>query len=153
MRYSAIPVTGKSTANILSDGDGNMLPTGVTRTTAGLVSHEARDHGGRNKRSVWTINTEPYAGAHFATFPTALVEPCVLAGTKPGDTVLDPFCGSGTVGAVACWLRGPRRFVGCDLSPAYLALARQRLTQAPLFADTGPPVWHDGDLLAALETP
>src|SRR5208283_4030140 len=55
------------------------------------------DGGSRNRRSVWTIATEAYADAHFATFPTALVEPCILAGSRPGDIVLDPFMGSGTV--------------------------------------------------------
>ena len=87
----------------------------------------------RNKRSVWMIATEPYPEAHFATFPEALVEPCVLAGSRPGDRVLDPFCGSGTVGAVA--MRAQRHFVGIDLNPAYLELARARIgAVAPLFA-------------------
>ena len=81
--------------------------------------------GKRNLRSVWCINPKPYREAHFATFPPALVEPMVKAGSRPGDLVLDPFCGSGTVGLVA--QRHGRRFVGCDLNPAYLALARARL--------------------------
>jgi DNA modification methylase len=81
----------------------------------------------RNRRSVWTIPTRAYKGAHFATFPPALVEPCVLAGSKPGDTVLDPFAGSGTTGAVA--LQHGRRFIGCELNPAYLELARARIAE------------------------
>jgi len=80
---------------------------------------------GRNRRSVWTIPTEPYAGAHFATFPRALVEPCVLAGSRPGDVVLDPFTGSGTVGVVCRTTQ--RRFVGCDLSMEYLRQAQIRV--------------------------
>lgn len=79
----------------------------------------------RNKRSVWEIPTQPYAGAHFATFPEALVEPCVLAGSRLGDVVLDPFCGSGTVPFVA--ERFGRRWVGIDL--AYQGLASERTQQ------------------------
>jgi DNA modification methylase len=79
----------------------------------------------RNRRTVWSVNTEAYPEAHFATFPMALVEPCILAGTKPGDEVLDPFFGSGTVGA-ACMKLG-RRFVGIELNPEYARLAKRRL--------------------------
>ena len=79
----------------------------------------------RNKRSVWTIATKPYSGAHFAVMPADLVEPCVLAGSRPGDTVLDPFTGSGTVGMVA--LRHGRDFVGIELNPEYAALAESRI--------------------------
>jgi DNA modification methylase len=74
----------------------------------------------RNKRSVWEIATQPYSEAHFATFP------------EVGDTVLDPFCGSGTTGAVA--LRYHRRFIGIEINPAYAALAEKRIgEEAPLF--------------------
>jgi DNA modification methylase len=86
---------------------------------------------GRNRRTVWTIATQPFAEAHFATFPEALVEPCVLAGSAPGDLVVDPFAGSGTVGVVA--LRQGRRFLGIELSPAYCKMARHRIA-GPLFA-------------------
>lgn len=78
--------------------------------------------GLRNKRSVWTIPTLPYAGAHFATMPEALVEPCILAGCPVGGLVCDPFVGSGTVGAVA--ERLGRRWVGTDLGYQPLASAR-----------------------------
>jgi DNA modification methylase len=92
-------------------------------------------NGSRNIRSVWTIPTQPYSGAHYATFPPALVEPCVKAGSREGDTVLDPFCGSGTVGEVCRGLR--RRFVGVDLSAEYLARnamprSEQRTCQAAI---------------------
>lgn len=87
----------------------------------------------RNKRSVWTIPTEPYPEAHFATFPLALVEPCIQAGTKEGDVVLDPFCGAGTTGIVA--LRYRRRFMGIELNPKYCEMARSRIRKdMPLFA-------------------
>jgi DNA modification methylase len=90
----------------------------------------------RNKRSVWHIATEPYPEAHFATYPTKLVEPCILAGSATGDLVLDPFCGSGTTGVVA--LRHGRRFIGIDLNPEYCELARQRIdADCPLFNRKG----------------
>jgi len=79
----------------------------------------------RNRRTVWNINTEPFPEAHFATFPQGLVEPMILAGTEPGDLVLDPFFGSGTVGAV-CQRLG-RRFVGIELKPEYADIAVKRL--------------------------
>ena len=83
------------------------------------------DDGLRNKRDVWTISTKPFEGAHFAVMPEALVEPCVLAGSAEGDTILDPFTGSGTVGVVA--LKHRRNFVGTELNPEYVEIAEQRL--------------------------
>lgn len=100
---------------------------------------EARANGGdhdspfgvtRNRRSVWSIPTQSYSGAHFATMPEALVEPCILAGCPMGGLVFDPFSGSGTVLAVA--ERLGRRGVGTDLNPAYHALAKQRTAQRGL---------------------
>lgn len=82
----------------------------------------------RNKRSVWTISTKPYKGAHFATFPPELVEPCVLAGSRPGDLVFDPFLGSGTTVMVAA--RHGRRWVGCELNEEYGPLQEERLLKA-----------------------
>lgn len=79
----------------------------------------------RNRRSVWTVPSEPYDGAHFAVMPTALVEPCIRAGAPQGSLVLDPFAGSGTVGVVA--LREGCRFIGIELNPEYGALARERI--------------------------
>ena len=87
---------------------------------------------GRNRRTVWTVPTQPFSGAHFAVMPEALVEPCILAGSAPGDTVLDPFAGSGTVGVVA--LRHGRRFIGCELNAEYARMAQRRIS-GPLFAD------------------
>jgi len=89
------------------------------------------DVGGmRNKRSVWTVASQPYDGAHFATYPPKLIEPCVLAGSRPGDVVLDPFFGSGTTGEVA--ERHGRRWIGFDLNPAYEQLQRERTAQRSL---------------------
>ena len=83
--------------------------------------------GMRNKRSVWTVATRPYKGAHFATFPPALIEPCILAGSRPGDIVLDPFMGSGTTAAVA--LQHGRQYLGCELNPEYGPLQQARVSE------------------------
>lgn len=91
-----------------------------------LMSKEEQASFGRNKRSVWTVATQPFSEAHFATFPIKLIEPCILAGSKPGDLVLDPFAGSGTVG-VAC-LRHDRQFIGTDLNPDYNDIALRRIS-------------------------
>ncbi|KFJ08658.1 DNA methylase family protein [Delftia acidovorans] len=79
----------------------------------------------RNRRSVWTVATRPYKGAHFATFPPALIEPCIRAGSRAGDIVLDPFMGSGTTAAVA--LQHGRQYLGCELNPDYEPLQRERI--------------------------
>lgn len=87
---------------------------------------QVADGGGlRNLRTVWSVNTKPYAGAHFATFPPELVRPCVKASTEPGDFVLDPFFGAGTVGLV-CNEEG-RKYAGVELNPSYVDLAVERL--------------------------
>ena len=82
----------------------------------------------RNKRSVWTVASEPFSGAHFATFPTKLIEPCILAGAAPGDVVLDPFHGAGTTGMVA--LSHGRQYVGIELNADYIAMSVPRLESA-----------------------
>lgn len=94
----------------------------VERESHGLAPNES---GKRNRRSVWTIATRPYKGAHFATFPEELARPCILAGSRPGDTVLDPFAGSGTTGAVA--EQEGRDFIGIEINPDYCEIIRQRL--------------------------
>lgn len=94
----------------------------------GVTSNLTRQDGLRNKRSVWTINTKPFRGAHFAVMPEALVEPCLLASTKENDLVLDPFAGSGTVGVVA--VKHGRNFVGIELNEDYVQIARQRISVA-----------------------
>ena len=87
----------------------------------------------RNKRSVWTVSTKPYKGAHFATFPTDLIEPCILAGAPAGGIVLDPFFGSGTTGQVAQALG--RQFIGLELNEAYKPLQDERLRQPSLILE------------------
>ena len=86
----------------------------------------------RNSRSVWTVATQGYPGAHFATFPEELARRCILAGSAPGDTVLDPFGGSGTVAQVATG--NGRSAIHIDLNPAYIELARQRI--GPMLCDS-----------------
>lgn len=97
------------------DGNENNTYSGNTPASDGL----------RNRRDVWSIATKPFKGAHFAVMPEALVEPCVLAGSAEGDTVLDPFTGSGTVAVVA--LKHRRNFVGVELNPEYITIAKTRI--------------------------
>jgi DNA modification methylase len=99
--------------------------TGAVHPTVG--QGERIEATGRNKRSVWTVTTKPFKGAHFATFPPDLIEPCVLAGSRPGGTVLDPFGGSGTVAGVA--LKHGRNAILCELNPEYVALMPARVEQ------------------------
>lgn len=84
----------------------------------------------RNRRSVWTVATQPYSGAHFATFPPGLIEPCILAGSRPGDIVFDPFFGSGTTGEVA--QRLGRQWIGCEINEDYEPLQKERTAQGGL---------------------
>ena len=95
--------------------------------------------GKRNKRSVWTVTTKPFKGAHFATFPPDLIEPCILAGSAADTLVLDPFSGAGTTGVVA--VQHGRRYIGIELNPDYLEMSRKRIQlvrdsiTVPMFAD------------------
>jgi DNA modification methylase len=82
----------------------------------------------RRKRSVWNVSTQPYAGAHFAVYPPNLITPCILAGSREGDLVLDPFSGSGTTGEVA--LTHNRNYVGIELNPEYATLSENRISNA-----------------------
>jgi site-specific DNA-methyltransferase (cytosine-N4-specific) len=107
------------------------------RTREGNTFHLDMERTGRNIRTVWTIPTQPFPEAHFATFPEDLVKPCILAGSREGDTVLDPFCGSGTTGVVAA--RFGRKFIGIELNPEYVRMANRRIKQEqPLIAGTEP---------------
>jgi len=118
-------------------GHKNMQPDGQepnsihVRRTEGMMD---LPYAIRNKRSVWTVPTMPYKGAHFATFPEALITPCILAGAPEGGIVLDPFAGSGTTLAVA--KAHNRKYIGIELNPEYIKLAEKRLSKVPenLFA-------------------
>ena len=113
----------------LSQQEGSTRVPGKTNGNMKAVGRTDK----RNRRSVWTVATRPYKGAHFATFPPALIEPCILAGSRPGDIVLDPFMGSGTTASVA--LQHGRQYLGCELNPAYRPLQEARIADAagPLF--------------------
>lgn len=98
--------------------------------TRGKTNESCSHPLGRNKRSVWTVATQPYSEAHFATFPPKLIEPCILAGCPSGGLVLDPFAGSGTTLAVAQQLG--RRAIGIELNSEYIALIHNRIKQKAL---------------------
>ena len=100
------------------------------RETTGGFDKITKTYLKRNKRSVWTVNTKPYSGAHFAVFPQELIEPCILAGSRVGDVVLDPFMGSGTTAQVAQQLG--RKYLGCELNHDYKTLQDQRVAQTSL---------------------
>ena len=105
------------------DRDTTRLNNTPGRTRMGGL--KTNDYEMKNKRSVWTVTTKPYKGAHFATFPPDLIEPCVLAGSKPGDIVFDPFMGSGTTAGVA--LKHGRQYMGCELNPEYKNIQVERI--------------------------
>ena len=93
----------------------------------GLQPHSGltKSYEKRNKRSVWSVNKKPYKGAHFATYPSELIEPCIRAGSEKGDIILDPFMGSGTTACVAKELG--RDYIGCELNQEYGKLIKERL--------------------------
>ena len=102
------------------------------RSKEGLLSLSGIVSETRNKRSVWAVSTKPFSEAHFATFPAALIEPCILAGSKEGDTVLDPFSGAGTTGLVS--LAKNRKYIGIELNPEYAEMSLKRINNdAPMF--------------------
>jgi DNA modification methylase len=132
--------------DVESQAGSNRVPgktNGPMRAVGGPVVHgnkPGRSDGGaacnkpgqesRNKRTVWTVTTQPYSGAHFATYPSELIEPCILAGSRAGDLVLDPFLGSGTTGEVS--ERLGRKWIGCELNEAYAPLQKERTAQRGL---------------------
>jgi DNA modification methylase len=112
--------------------DWSLRPNNGARDGKGLGGYRMGSvENGRNKRSVWTIATQPFSEAHFATFPEDLIKPCILAGSRPGDIVFDPFAGSGTVGQVALELG--RRAILIELNPDYIELIRDRTWITPGF--------------------
>jgi DNA modification methylase len=116
-------------ANDRRNGKGRHTYTGKRAENDGLVQQSfVTVNDTRNKRSVWTVTTKGYKEAHFAVYPPELITPCVLAGSAEGDTVLDPFSGSGTTGEVG--LTHGRNYVGVELNPEYAALSEKRITNA-----------------------
>lgn len=128
--YDAEAVMEKSVEPVRIRGKNN----GESAVDAKKRGYDANcgNDGSRNKRSVWTVPTHSYSGAHFATYPPKLIEPCILAGCPVGSVVLDPFNGAGTTGIVA--LQHGRRYVGIELNPEYIALSRPRLDEAAQMA-------------------
>lgn len=124
------PAGYKNSVNFNGKNSGNDKQRGHSRRHAGF--NDRWDHmvkqeqctGMRNKRDVWTIAPAQYKEAHFATFPKQLITPCVLAGSRPGDTVLDPFAGSGTTGEVALELG--RNAILCELNAEYIPMIKAR---------------------------
>ena len=97
----------------------------------GLQPHSGltKSYTTKNKRSVWTVTNKPYKGAHFACFPPDLIEPCILAGSREGDIILDPFMGSGTTAMVA--KKHNRNYLGCELHEDYASLQTDRIDSIP----------------------
>ncbi len=95
----------------------------------GLAPHSGltKSYERKNKRSVWSVTKKPYKGAHFAVFPPELIEPCILAGSEPGDIILDPFMGSGTTAMVA--KQHDRYYMGCELHEDYGSLIKNRVPE------------------------
>ena len=115
---------------------------GINRTRSSGYYDEALIPTMRNKRDVWTVSTNGFRGAHFAVFPEKLIEPCILAGSPLGGTVLDPFAGSGTTGVVAKRLR--RDFIGCEINPDYAQMATERIFDTPQGGQCGNNCKNDG---------
>lgn len=125
---------GKTNGNMKAVGRKMAEPGSGTKNNTSFNEAVSLRTLTRNKRSVWTVATEAFREAHFATFPPALIEPCILAGCPVGGVVLDPFGGAGTTGLVADRLQ--RSAVLIELNPSYAAMANARITgDAPLFAD------------------
>jgi len=131
--YDAEAVSEAANTKWLSRGGSLLNQTGWHESARGhdttrRVDRSDCDESRRNRRSVWTVTTKPYSGAHFAVMPADLVEPCIKAGCPEGGTVLDPFAGSGTTLAVAAELG--RNAIGCELNPDYIELAERRILDA-----------------------
>ena len=115
---------------------------GLNRPRDGGYYDDALMPTTRNKRDVWTVSTNGFRGAHFAVFPEKLIEPCILAGSPLGGTVLDPFAGSGTTGVVAKRLW--RDFIGCEINPDYAQMATERIFDTPQGGQCGNNCKNDG---------
>ncbi|WP_144834073.1 site-specific DNA-methyltransferase [Microbacterium sp. BH-3-3-3] len=130
------PDAGQDHARSVLSGQASLEPSGgLMSAHGGLRKASGRNGEGRNKRDVWTVPTTPFPESHFAVYPPELIRPCIIAGSRRGDTVLDPFSGSGTTGMVAT--QEGRRFVGIDLSADYLDLSLRTRFQQPVLDMTG----------------
>jgi DNA modification methylase len=128
------PAPYRPTGKNVGYNEGNADPKGGGFRGSGGLSEWRPDDNGRNKRSVWTVATQPFSEAHFATFPHDLIEPCIKAGCPKGGTVLDPFGGAGTTGLVADRLG--RNAILLELNPTYAEMARRRISNdAGMFAE------------------
>jgi DNA modification methylase len=121
------PVAASTVARLAQDVENQRGSDRVPGKTNGPMKAVGNGET-RNRRSVWTVATRPYKGAHFATFPPALIEPCILAGSKPGDIILDPFMGSGTTAQVS--IQHGRQYIGCELNPEYATLQQERINSS-----------------------
>lgn len=131
-RGAATPNTRRRKGNAKTFRGGGAYTNHQSINNSGEVERESNGNsknetGLRNRRSVWNVATQGYAKAHFATFPERLIEPCILAGSRPGGIVLDPFIGSGTTAVVA--ERYGREFIGIDLNPEYIEIAKKRINE------------------------
>jgi DNA modification methylase len=123
-------VPGKTNGNMKAVLSKNLMADGQQPNSFHIVranGEKDKVYPARNKRDVWTVTTKPYKEAHFATYPPDLIEPCILAGSRPGDTVLDPFNGSGTTGEVA--IKHGRNYIGCELKPDYIEMTKRRFAK------------------------
>ena len=124
IKEPALNAGKRVTLGAKSFSKGQSVGAGIAPSGNGLAEHyDVLDT--RNRRSVWTVTTKPFKGAHFATFPPDLIEPCILAGAPRGGVVLDPFGGSGTTAGVA--IKNGRRAILCELNPEYAALVPDRI--------------------------
>lgn len=131
-RGAAAPNRRRRKGNAKTFRGGGVYTGGRSFNNSGEVKRESHGNkenatGLRNRRSVWNVATQGYAKAHFATFPEKLIEPCILAGSRPGGIVLDPFIGSGTTAVVAD--KNGRDFIGIDLNPEYAEMSRKRIEE------------------------
>ncbi|MTI82319.1 MAG: site-specific DNA-methyltransferase [Firmicutes bacterium] len=133
-KATKLTIPGQNKASHRPDRKREMYPGRIKKDgTKGMPTYAVAPKAlSRNKRSVWNVATVNYPGAHFATFPPKLIEPCILAGSKPGDIIIDPFNGAATTGVVS--LRLSRRYIGIEHKQQYVEMSRRRIEDdMPLF--------------------
>lgn len=133
-KATELTIPGQRKVSHRSDRNRDIYPDNIKNDpTKGMPNYPVNTgNPTRNKRSVWKVPTVNFSGAHFATFPPKLIEPCILAGSKPGCIILDPFSGAGTTGLTT--LRHGRRYIGIELNPEYVEMSKRRIQDdMPLF--------------------